>query len=418
MSIYAPPSNIQSVFNPSNYGGLGVDGQITTNYLDANYVQFPVVQGNMTLVGTNILGDVTQQGDLTTTGDITGETIEGTSFLVGTTNLLTEIGTKQDTIQDGDLTIAKTDGLQTALENKYDNTGGLISGGVQITGQLAPNGNIFTDERLVIQSGNTMEIQDETEVKISSGVVDIVVDGSDESINLNGYTFLNGSLELAEDESIFLNEVGGGNSKVLNYFNYNKLTDDVEGKQNTIDDGDLTIAKTDGLQTALDNKYDDTGGTINGNVDISGDLVTNGQLDCDLDAFHYSAGDETYTRGVGADVSWTETKRGSTIQNGDSFRPKYTGKYSITLAIFLTAQSSGQVRVGLKLNGSEYNLNGGGGTYLVCVSDSANSDVNTFTGNIIVDAVAGQDIKAFVITGTLRYYGSHSYLAGYYIGNT
>ena len=273
MSIYAPPSNIQSVFNPSNYGGLGVDGQITTDYLDANYVQFPVVQGNMTLVGTNILGDVTQQGDLTTTGDITGETIEGTSFLVGTTNLLTEIGTKQDTIQDGDLTIAKTDGLQTALENKYDNTGGLISGGVQITGQLAPNGNIFTDERLVIQSGNTMEIQDETEVKISSGVVDIVVDGSDESINLNGYTFLNGSLELAEDESIFLNEVGGGNSKVLNYFNYNKLTDDVEGKQNTIDDGDLTIAKTDGLQTALDNKYDDTGGTIDGDVDISGDLV-------------------------------------------------------------------------------------------------------------------------------------------------
>ncbi len=273
MSIYAPPSNIQSVFNPSNYGGLGVDGQITTDYLDANYVQFPVVQGNMTLVGTSILGDVTQQGDLTTTGDITGETIEGTSFLVGTTNLLTEIGTKQDTIQDGDLTIAKTDGLQTALENKYDNTGGLISGGVQITGQLAPNGNIFTDERLVIQSGNTMEIQDETEVKISSGVVDIVVDGSDESINLNGYTFLNGSLELAEDESIFLNEVGGGNSKVLNYFNYNKLTDDVEGKQNTIDDGDLTIAKTDGLQTALDNKYDDTGGTIDGDVTISGDLV-------------------------------------------------------------------------------------------------------------------------------------------------
>ncbi len=32
-------------------------------------------------------------------------------------------------------------------------------------------------------------------------------------------------------------------------------------------------SKTDGLQTALDNKYDDTGGTISGNVDISGDLV-------------------------------------------------------------------------------------------------------------------------------------------------
>ena len=282
MSIYAPPSNIQSVFNPSNYGGLGVDGQITTNYLDANYVQFPVVQGNMTLVGTNILGDVTQQGDLTTTGDITGETIEGTSFLVGTTNLLTEIGTKQD----------------------------------------------------------------------------------------------------------------------------------------TINDGDLTIAKTDGLQTALDNKYDDTGGTISGNVDISGDLVTNGQLDCDLDAFHYSAADTVLIKGTGADVSWTLTRRGSTIQNGDSFRPKYTGKYSITLCIFFGTGSSGQVKVSLKLNGSEYNLNGGSfGTNLISAND-ANDSGNILSGNMIVDAVAGQDIKAYVYIGTLRYYGGVSYLAGYYIGNT
>jgi len=143
-----------------------------------------------------------------------------------------------------------------------------------------------------------------------------------------------------------------------------------------------------------------------------------GQLDCDLDAFHYCAGNDKITKGTGADVSWTLTRRGSNIQNGDSFRPKYTGKYSITLCISFTTDSAGQVRVGLKLNNSYYNLNGGAGTYLVCVSDSANRDVNTFTGNMIVDAVAGQDIKAFVITGTLRYYGSHSYLAGYYIGNT
>ena len=136
-----------------------------------------------------------------------------------------------------------------------------------------------------------------------------------------------------------------------------------------------------------------------------------------MDAFHYSAGNGRIDKGSGADVSWTLTKRGSNIQNGDSFRPKYTGKYSITLAIFFGSSSSGSVRVGLKLNGSEYNLNGGGGTYLVS-ADSANIDVNMFTGNMIVDAVAGQDIKAFVKTGTLRYYGAHSYLAGYYIGNT
>jgi len=105
MSIYHPPSKTQGVFNPSNFGGLGTGGQITTDYLDANYLQFPVSQGNATLVGTSVLGDITQQGDFSTTGDL----------LVNDVNIITEIGTKQDTIEDGDLTIAKTNGLQSEL---------------------------------------------------------------------------------------------------------------------------------------------------------------------------------------------------------------------------------------------------------------------------------------------------------------
>jgi len=64
-------------------------------------------------------------------------------------------------------------------------------------------------------------------------------------------------------------------------WNFNSLTlpivgdveDAKQGKQDTIEDGDLTIEKTSGLQTALDNKYDDTGGTIDGDVDITGNLV-------------------------------------------------------------------------------------------------------------------------------------------------
>jgi len=130
--------------------------------------------------------------------------------------------------------VVGTTNIITELDDKYDKTGGAISGSVQVSGTLAPNGNIITDQRLVIQSGNTMEIQDDTEVKISSGFVDIVVNGVDESINLNGYTQLNGSLNILEDESTFLNEVGGTDYKAINYFNYNKLTEDVEGKQDTI----------------------------------------------------------------------------------------------------------------------------------------------------------------------------------------
>ena len=51
------------------------------------------------------------------------------------------------------------------------------------------------------------------------------------------------------------------------------VEDAIQGKQDTIQDGDLTIAKTDGLQTAFDNKYDDTGGSISGSVDITGNLI-------------------------------------------------------------------------------------------------------------------------------------------------
>jgi hypothetical protein len=100
---------------------------------------------------------------------------------------------KQDEINDGDLTIAKTSGLQTALDNKYNDTGGTVNGNVSITGGLL---------------------------------------------------------------------VGTTN-----------IIDEIGTKQDEINDGDLTIAKTSGLQTALDNKYNDTGGTVNGNVNITGDLV-------------------------------------------------------------------------------------------------------------------------------------------------
>jgi len=73
--------------------------------------------------------------------DDTGGTISGSvditsNLVVGITNIIEEIGTKQNRILDGDLTIAKTLGLQTALDNKFDDIGGSISGNVDITGNL------------------------------------------------------------------------------------------------------------------------------------------------------------------------------------------------------------------------------------------------------------------------------------------
>ena len=138
-------------------------------------------------------------------GDISNNLVINGSLDVKTNITLPDIGDVEDTIQgkqdeinDGDLTIAKTSGLQTALDNKYNDTGGTVNGNVSITGGLL---------------------------------------------------------------------VGTTN-----------IIDEIGTKQDEINDGDLTIAKTSGLQTALDNKYDDTGGTVNGDVNITGDLIVGTML--------------------------------------------------------------------------------------------------------------------------------------------
>ena len=78
--------------------------------------------------------------------------------------------------------------------------------------------------------------------------------GGDISNNL----IINGSLDVKTN--ITLPDIGD-------------VEDTIQGKQDEINDGDLSISKTSGLQIALDNKYEDTGGTINGNVSITGDLA-------------------------------------------------------------------------------------------------------------------------------------------------
>ena len=167
MSIYNPPSKTQGIFNPSNFGGLGSNGEITIDYLKSSFLEFPVAQGNTTLVGASVFGTISQQqGDFTTTGDITGASIEGTSFLVGTTNLLTKIGTKQDTIEDGDLTIANTDGLQTTLDAKQTATTNTIIVNVGdnlkdtinnmgINDTLKVSGGTFTDNLSISTNSGT-----------------------------------------------------------------------------------------------------------------------------------------------------------------------------------------------------------------------------------------------------------------------
>ena len=79
--------------------------------------------------------------------------------------------------------------------------------------------------------------------------------------NISSNLIINGSLDVKTN--ITLPDIGD-------------VEDTIQGKQDTIQDGDLTIAKTSGLQTVLDNKYDDTGGAITGSVDVFGFLFVDG----------------------------------------------------------------------------------------------------------------------------------------------
>jgi len=242
MSIYNPPSKTQSIFNPSNYGGLGADGEITIDYLKSSSLEFPVAQGNTTLVGTNILGDITQQGDFSTTGDL----------FVNDVNIITEIGTKQNEINNGDLTIANTNGLQDALVNKYNDTGGTITGSVSITDDL-----VVGTTNIITEIGTKQDMIEDGDLTIekTAGLqtaLDNKYDDTGGSIS--------GDVQVSGDLTI-----GGVN-----------VITEKGTKQDTIEDGDLTIEKTSGLQTALDNKYDDTGGSISGDVQVSGNLTIGG----------------------------------------------------------------------------------------------------------------------------------------------
>ena len=151
-------------FNSTSQSSSSID----INELDTRYLQKTggSISSNLIINGSL---DVKTNITLPTIGDVE-DTIQG----------------KQDELNDGDLSISKTSGLQDALNSKFDDTGGSISGSVDITGDLV---------------------------------------------------------------------VGTTN-----------IIDEIGTKQDEINDGDLTISKTSGLQAALDNKYNDTGGSIDGDV--------------------------------------------------------------------------------------------------------------------------------------------------------
>jgi len=81
MSIYPAPTNQQgSIFNPSLWVVSIVNG-VTTEYLNANYLQYPVAQGNINLSGMTNIGTTTLDDILDANSNININGVDGVNYL-------------------------------------------------------------------------------------------------------------------------------------------------------------------------------------------------------------------------------------------------------------------------------------------------------------------------------------------------
>jgi hypothetical protein len=160
-------------------------------------------------------------------------------------------------------------------------------------------------------------------------------------------------------------------------------------KQNIINDGDLSISKILDLEIILAGKQDVTTNNTSPsnepslsneppssntfNKIISSSIINNDKNIEDRDHFHYACSYGYISKSVNGALNWNLTKRGSALVSGESFIPKYTGLYSISCSIFLGLGSTGELRLGINRNGTNFNLNGDE-TYIVCATANENAD--------------------------------------------
>ena len=237
----------------------------------------------------------------------------------------TSLAGKQNTIADGGLTIAKTNGLQAALDGKLATTGSIpISQVTNLQTSLNnkapfsalgddPNYATTVNSNLALKA-NIADVYTKAEINTSlAGKQNSIADGDLTIARTNG---LQAALDgkLATTGSIPISQVTNLQTSLNNKAPFSALGDDpnyattvnqnfalkanvadvytrsqvdtsLSGKQNTVQDGDLTIARTSGLQAALDGKL-----ATSGSIPIS--QVTNLQTTLNNKAPFSALGDD------------------------------------------------------------------------------------------------------------------------------
>jgi len=206
------PTN-ENIFN-NEFNSIDENGTWTFNSLNANSLTLPIIgdvetaiQGEeptiqdngLTIAKTAGLQDALNSKYDDWGGTITGSVQVSSDLVVGTTNIINEIGTKQNSIQDGGLTITtrKTAGLQDALNSKFDDTGGSIT----ITGNVdIPGGLIVDTITLPIIGDVETSIQGNTK-KLSSvqTQVDSLIDIFSQGISFRAYSLSSATISSGQN---------------------------------------------------------------------------------------------------------------------------------------------------------------------------------------------------------------------------
>ena len=229
--------------------------------------------GNVGIGRTTPTALLDVNGDVLVAGDVTAE-----NLIVGSTNVITEIGTKQATLNDnvdittgtigsgnitgrvGSTITAPTITASTSLLYGTTNVETKITeieDTLETTSRLN-NANVFTANQEIegslkatfVSVTNTTPIQDShltSRFYVDSLVQTRVREVEDEIVILTATQTEQTSQSSSQSQSII-------DLEELTVTHTSDIFDLEVGKQATITDGSLTIARTDGLQTALDSK--------------------------------------------------------------------------------------------------------------------------------------------------------------------
>lgn len=228
---------------------MGLNSDLTdlqNNKIDASdvYTKSEVDTQNNSLV-TAIANVAATKNDLITTGSLAVSDTSGLQGALDTkatsASLTSSLALKQNVIQDGDLSIAKTSGLQGALDTKA--TSASLTSGLALKQDVIADGGLSIAKTAGLQSSLSSKQATVTNNSLSvshvSGLSALIsakqpLVSSSSPIDISGVDTLQTTLD----------------SKATSA----ELTSGLAGKQATISDGSLSIARTSGLQTELNSK--------------------------------------------------------------------------------------------------------------------------------------------------------------------